>query len=274
MNDRVKISWKNTSTGWAIGQVAVRKGTTWVNMPVPSGENTLLYASEKPSEKPERTFKDITGNLFPGPAYHYQQEQWTESTNPVSLNTAGQAIHFFPKEARQTAKNNLSFRQETDAATITTDWSFDSRFPSDIIVKQTITPKKAGYFSLASPTLASTTESELAWATVPGYFQGTKLQPNFALAYAYGHGIPALPVIYRERCASTLCPMVTTKNGLTLSVIPEPGLARDPWASDKITQTDWNIGLSHMNRKAQLSPTLYYPILGDQLYVSVQPDEW
>ncbi|AKD58066.1 glycoside hydrolase family protein [Spirosoma radiotolerans] len=263
VNERVRVIWKNTPNGWSIGQVAVRKGNQWVSLATPSGENTLLYATEKPPEKPETTFTSITGEEFPGPKYHYQQVQWAESTNPVSLNTAGQAVHFFPKEARRTGNNSLTFRQETDAATISTEWAFDPKFPSDIIVKQTVTPKRDGYFSLASPTLASTAEQNLAWATVPGYFQGNKLQPNFALAYAYGHGIPSLPVVYRERCASTLCPMVSTKNGITLSIIPEPGLSRDPWARDKPTQTDWNIGLSHMNRKAQLSPTLYYPVLGE-----------
>ncbi|GAB4034162.1 glycerophosphoryl diester phosphodiesterase [Spirosoma jeollabukense] len=262
-NDHLKIIWTNTPKGWTISQVAVRKGNQWVNMAAPSGENTLLYVAEKPSEKADTTFKDITGQEFPGPKYHYQQEQWAESTNPVSLNKAGQAIYFFPKEATRPAKTNVTFQQETNVATIQTDWSLDPKFPSDIIVKQTITPKKDGYFSLASPTLASTTEQNLAWATVPGYFQGNKLQKNFALAYAYGHGIPNLPVVYRERCASTLCPIISTKNGVTISVIPEPGLSRDPWASDKSTQTQWNIGLSHMNRKAQLSPTLYYPVLGE-----------
>ncbi|MFD2932261.1 glycoside hydrolase family protein [Spirosoma flavum] len=262
-NERVKVIWTNTPKGWTVGQVAVRKGSTWISMATPSGENTLLYAAEKPSAKPDTTFKSITGEEFPGPLYHYQQGQWAESTNPVSLNTAGQAFHFFPKEARQTGKNSVSFQQETDVATINTAWTFDPNFPSDIIVKQTITPKTTGYFSLATPTLATISEQNLAWATVPGYFQGNKIQPNFALAYAYGHGIPPLPVVYRERCASTLCPIVSTKNGITLSVIPEPGLGRDPWAIDKSTQTDWNIGLSHMNRKAQLSPTLYYPVLGE-----------
>jgi hypothetical protein len=262
-NERVKVIWKNTPTGWAIGQLAVRKGAAWVNLATPSGENTLLYAAEKPSDKPDTTFKDITGNAFPSELYHYQQKQWAESTSPVSLNKAGQAIHFLPKTAKQTGTNSLAFQQETDEATVNTAWSFDPKFPSDIIVKQTVTAKKPGYFSLASPTLASVTEQNLAWATIPGYFQGNKLQPNFALAYAYGHGIPTIPAVYRERCASTLCPMITTKNGLTLSVIPEPGLSRDPWAVDKSTQIDWEIGLSHMNRKAQLSPTLYYPILGE-----------
>ncbi|GAB3951226.1 hypothetical protein GCM10028805_30910 [Spirosoma harenae] len=262
-NDRVKIDWQSSAKGWSIKQVSVRKGASWVTMPAPSGENTLIYAAEKPSDKPDTTFKDITGAEFPSEKYHYQQVQWAESTNPVSLNKAGKAFFFFPKEGKQVGKNSLVFQQETDVATIQTEWTFDSKAASDILVKQTITPKKDGFFSLATPTIASLTEQNLAWATVPGYFQGNRMQPNFALAYAYGHGIPTIPAIYRERCASTLCPMVTAKNGITLSVIPEPGLARDPWAKDKITQIDWNIGLSHMNRKVQLSPTLYYPVLGE-----------
>ncbi|MGA0555489.1 glycerophosphoryl diester phosphodiesterase [Larkinella sp. VNQ87] len=262
-NDRIQLVWASTAGGWRLQNVAVRKGKQWQTLAQPSGENTLLYAAEKPSDKPAETFKTITGEEFPGEKYHYQQVQWAESTNPVSLNTAGQATHFFPKTGQAAGKNHLTFRQETETATIQTDWSIDPQFPQDVIVKQTLTAKKGGFFSLASPSLSTVSEPNLAWASVPGYFQGTKLQPNFVLAYAYGHGIPNRPVIYRERCASTLAPMVSTKNGLTLAIIPEPGLARDPWAEDKNTQIVWNIGLSHMNRKAQLSPTLYYPVLGE-----------
>ncbi|QMW02234.1 glycerophosphoryl diester phosphodiesterase [Spirosoma foliorum] len=262
-NDRIRLIWAKTARGFEGKQIQVKKGERWLTVGTPSGENTLLYAAEKPSDKPDTTFRDLTGAIFPSEKYHYQQVQWAESTNPVSLNKAGQAIHFFPQKADQITKNSIVFRQETEMATIVSEWMLDPTFASDIVVKQTITPKKAGYFSLASPTLTTISEQNLAWATVPGYFQGNKFQPNFALAYAYGHGIPTLPVIYRERCASTLSPMITTKNGVTIAVIPEPGLARDPWANDKITQIDWNIGLSHMNRKAQLSPTLYYPVLGE-----------
>lgn len=262
-NDHVQVVWKNTSAGWVIGQVRVKTGANWQDAGIPSGEYTLLYAAEKPSSIPDTTFRDITGEVFPGPKYQYQKTQWSESTNTVSLNTAGRAIHFFPKEARQVRKNSLIFRQETEVATVELTWSFDPKFPSDILVEQTLTPKKGGYFSLATPTLTVVPVADLAWATVPGYFQGNAIQKNFALAYAYGHGIPTLPVVYRERCASTLSPIVSTKTGVTLSVIPEPGLGRDPWAADHSTQTDWHIGLSHRNRKADLSPTLYYPVLGE-----------
>ncbi|MBC7922803.1 MAG: glycerophosphoryl diester phosphodiesterase [Ferruginibacter sp.] len=262
-NDRVKLAWHRTSRGWQLNRVAVRTGKSWATLGTPSGEHTVLYAADKPNPQPDTTFKSITGELFPGPAYHYQTQQWSEATNPVSLNKAGQAVHFFPGTGQQMGTNTLRFRHEINTAVITTDWEFDPAFPTDVLVTQTLTAKQAGYFSAASPTLATVAESDLAWATVPGYFQGNRIQKNFALAYAYGYGIPDLPVIYRERCASTLCPLVSTKRGQTLSVIPDPALGRNPWASDHLTQTDWFIGLSHKNRRADLSPTLYYPVLGE-----------
>src|SRR5690606_8884554 len=101
------------------------------------------------------------------------------------------------------------------------------------------------------------------WAILPGYFQGKKLEPNLMLAYGYGQGIPAKPVIVRERVASTLAPLVQQLNGLSLAVIPAPGTGRDPWESDTITQRKWRLGLSLMNRTGQLSPTLYHPVLGE-----------
>jgi hypothetical protein len=261
-NDLIRISWQQTTEGWKIKSLSVKKGAGWINAANPSGENTLLYAAEKPSSKADTIFETITGVKFPEPVYRYQLKNWDESTSPVPLNTAGKAYHFYPKEAKQTGKNEVSFTHQTEVGEVTTEWSFDKNFPADIIVKQSVTVKKAGYFSLASPTLAPVAEKNLSWATVPGYFQGNKLQKNFVLAYAYGHGVPDLPVVYRERSASTLCPIISTTNGITYSVIPEPGLARDPWEKDTITHSKWYVGLSHKNRKAELSPTIYHPVLG------------
>jgi len=259
----VKMRWENSAQGWQLKMLSVKKGQKWTNIKVPSGENTLLYTAEKPSDKPEQVLKSITGEEFPGPKYHYQSKWWAESISPISLNTAGKAIHFFAKKGQQISENTLTFEHETEAAKVTTEWSIDPKFSTDIIVKQTLTPKTAGYFSLATPTVASVSEADMAWASVPGYFQGNYIQPNFALAYAYGHGVPALPAVYRERSASTLSPLVTSKNGITISVIPDPALCRDPWKKDQNTHQNWNIGLSHKNRRSQLSPTLYYPVLGE-----------
>ena len=262
-NEAVKMRWENSAIGWQIKTLSVKKGSSWVALKTPSGENTLLFSAEKPKMTPDSVFKSITGETFPGESYHYQTKQWAESTNPVSLNTAGKAFHFFAKNGKQIKTNQLSFETENEVAKITTEWSFDPKFPTDIQVKQTLTPKSAGYFSLATPTLAPVSEADMAWVSVPGYFQGNYIQPNFALAYAYGHGAPALPVVYRERSASTLSPLVTTKSGITISLMPDPDLCRDPWEKDKNTMHSWNVGLSHKNRKSQITPTLYFPVLGE-----------
>ncbi len=261
-NNSIRVQWREKDGVLKIEEVSVSQKGRWAKLTAPSGEYTLLYSETKPSTESAETFEKTTGGKFPEDAYHYQQTQWKESTTGVALNTSGQAFHFFPKTGA--AKDNgLEFHSETDVAAISALWKIDPRFPNDILVTMTLNAKKKGYFSLATPTLAALPADQMSWVSVPGYFQGNFMQKNFALAYAYGHGIPDRPVVYRERCASTLSPLVTSREGITLSVVPEPGLARDPWAKDQITQIDWHLGLSHMNRKAQLSPTLYYPVLGE-----------
>ena len=263
-NEKIHVSWiKGNNENWKVGKAQIKKGSQWVDVAVPSGEYTLLYSETKPSGEPKETFEKITGGKFPEENYHYQELQWKETTTEVALNTAGKAYHFFPS-SMTIKKNEIEFKKETDVATVISVWKLDPDFPTDIKVTMKLIPKKKGFFSLATPTLAALPVEKMAWVSVPGYFQGNFIQTNFPLAYAYGHGIPDRPVVYRERCATTLSPLFSSKSGATLSVIPEPGLARDPWAKDKITQTDWHLGLSHMNRKGQLSPTLYYPVLGEE----------
>lgn len=228
-NNNIRIVWQQSNEGWKIKTLAVRKGESWVNAENPSGEYTFLYASEKPVSKPSQTFKTITGVQFPEPAYHKQiQSKWDESTGDVSLNTAGKAYHFLPAKAVRSSLNSILFTQQTEVGTLISEWGIDPGFSTDVLIKQTLSVKKPGYYSIASATLASVSEKDLQWATVPGYFQGNKIEKNFVAAYAYGNGVPELPVVYRERCASTLCPMITSNNGITYAVIPNPDLGRDP----------------------------------------------
>lgn len=263
-NKSLHITWQQSAQGeWKVQSVKVYFADKWQEVGVPSGEYTLLYNPGKPDTMPAETFKTITGTDFPGPEYIYQKNIWKESTAPVSMNTAGKAFHFFPGHVQSIASNHLIFTQETEVATVRSEWLFDREFSTDIIIKQTLIAKKGGCYSLASPALTTIEEKDMAWATVPGYFQGNDVTKDFVSAYAYGQGVPARPVIYRERCASTLCPVVSTKRGISISIIPEPGTARDPWAFDRNTLNDWLVGLSHKNRKSQLSPTLYVPVLGE-----------
>lgn len=262
-NNRVSISWVKTNAGWTIRELQLRVNNRWQTIAHPSGAYTLLYAAEKPSTTPDTVFFTITGKPWPDTVYKYQINVWKQATSPVALNRAGTAINFYPANAQSVGRNKIVFTHETELATVTAEWTLDEQFAGDIRVTQQLVTKKPGYYSLASPTIAVVNENELQWATVPGYFQGNEIQPNFILSYAYGQGIPALPVLYRERCASTLCPIITSKDSISVSVMPDPSLGRDPWAKDKYSHQDWFVAVSHKNRQSQLTPTLYYPVLGE-----------
>src|SRR6185369_6298188 len=111
------------------------------------------------------------------------------------------------------------FSKEDELGALTAEWTLDPSFTNDILVKLTFTAAKSGYYSIATPTLASVTEADLQWGIVPGQWQGNAIQKNFVLAYGYGQGIPDRPVIARDRTSTTLAPLLSTKNGLTLAVI-------------------------------------------------------
>ena len=56
---------------------------------------------------------------------------------------------------------------------------------------------------------------------------------------------------------------MTEKGGNTLALIPDSGYSRSEYTGDKrMHGISWRCGLSHMNRQGELSPTLYYPVLG------------
>jgi len=260
-NTKLKVSWKKTGEGWKVKDLQVQSGEAWKRVGVPAGQYTLLYSEGKP-DSTSTVFKTNTGVQFPEPIYRYQQDFWKDATAPVSLNTAGKAFTFFPQEAK-TSGNTIVFTADNEQATVTTTWQLDEKYPTDIVVKQTAVVKKPGYYSLASPTLVTVDEKDMAWATVPGYFQGDAIQKDFVLAYAYGQGVPELPVLYRERCVSTMASIIDTKDQVSLAVIPAPGLGRDPWAKDHLTHEDWRIGISHKNRENALAPSLYFPVLGE-----------
>lgn len=263
-NDHFRVSWKETSEGWKVATLQVQINNSWKTVGKPSGQYTLLYSATKPDTSSLKV-KTSTGVLFPEKIYRYQQGIWKEATSPVSLNTSGKSVSFFPKNAKAASGNEIVFSEENEWATFTSTWRIDPKFATDIIVTQHAVVKKDGYYSLGSPSLVTIDESDMAWATVPGYFQGNEIQKDFVLAYAYGQGVPAFPAVYRERCVSTMSSIIDTRDSVSISVIPTPGLDRDPWKSDHKTHDDWNIGISHRNREGALSPSLFYPVLGEPL---------
>ena len=183
-NNQLRVVWAKTNEGWKIIRLQVFMHARWQTLTHPSGEYCLLYSAEKPADIPDRTFKTVTGSTWPDTVYKYQVRAWDQSVSPVALNSAGTAVYFYPASAKVMGKNTIVFTAETALATITTVWSLNGKYPGDIMVKQAMVCKRNGYYSLASPSLLTISEKDMAWATVPGYFQGKEMQQNFILAYA------------------------------------------------------------------------------------------
>lgn len=272
-NRQLRIQWQQTKEGWKINDLRFFNNHQWQQVARPSGEYTLLYSAEKPSDKTAANFKTVTGKAWPDTVYHYQLNIWKQATTAVSLNTAGQAFHFYPTGAKQVSPTEVVFTYSSPLATITSTWKLDGQYEGDVRVNMQMECKKEGYYSLSSPSALTVNKPDMAWTVMPGYFQGKEMEKNMVLSYAYGQGVPEMPVLFRERAASSFCPIITTKGNISFAVIPDPGLGRDPWENDKITQQTWQLALSHLNRKAQLSPTVYYPVLGEPSSLKKQGDQ-
>lgn len=229
-----------------------------------SNRFTFLYSETKPDADSGLSVKTIAGQDFPGDRYKHYNKNWNAATSAVNMNTAGLAFHLVPTMI--TLKDGkASLRMENEFATILSEWTIrDFSAGSDLLIRLSIQAKKDGYYSLATPTLLKTKTEEIKWATVPGYFQGDEVQKNLVLAYAYGQGIPDEPIIFKERTASTLTVILSRKDGITISATADPGYGRDPWRYNEDTHNDWNVGLSVMNWDRDWSPTLYFPVLGEQ----------
>ncbi len=263
-NGALQLAWQQKGRGYHLTRAAVAGAGKATALDLPSGEYTILYSAAKPDSLP--LFGDVgePARSFPEPIYKYITGTWHDNLKPVPMNTAGTALHFFPAEARQAGRGAVTFAHATQEAQLQATWTLDPAYAHDIRVTLQLTARQAGYFSVATPTLATLAEGDLAWGTIPGHLQGKALQHDLVLAYAYGQGIPDRPILFRERTASTLAPLLSHRNGLTLAVVPDPGTGRDPWEKDRNTHADWHLGLSLMNRRAQLTPTAYHPVLGEK----------
>ncbi len=259
-NDFLKLSWEETADGWRMHTLEVNAEGNWLNIPNPLAAYTLLYSSTKPDSIIDSTSVGQEALTFPGPDY-FISRIWKENLSPTAMNTTGEVFNFFPEQVMSTA-DSIVFQHTTPVGTVQAVWYINPAYPHDVMVHLELTPSVSGYFSLASPTLYPLSPDDIRWGMIPGLVQGKNVQENLVLAYAYGQGIPNKPVVFRDRTASTLSPMLTDRQGITQAVIPAPGYARDPWAKDEITQNQWKLGLSLMNREKQFAPTLYHPVLG------------
>jgi len=286
-NERLRFTWTESAEGWKISQLLIKSDGNWKELNHTSGEYTLIYSNQKPDKEPQEVFLTNTGQPFPGSIYKYVEPTWKNRTAPVNMNTAGEEVQFYPEKAEKIDDSTIRFSRLTPVGEVISTWNLENRQSSDVIIQQTLNSVQDGFYSLASPTVVYISESELKWATVPGYFHGNKLESDIPLSYGYGNGVPDRPIIFSEKTASTLSPMVTSTQGFTIAVIPDAQLGRDPWEVDKNTHSNWQIGLSHMNRQGQLSPSVYFPILGEsaselktgeivdfKFRISIQDKDW
>lgn len=259
----IGLHWSKTAAGWALDSCVVQTAAGRKPFGQSDGSYILLFSQTAPDSTPQLPSSPAHPGGFPESYHKFILPRWEDANRPVALNTAGQAYRFLPHSARLDG-NALEFSGRTEVADVSARWELDPAQPGDARVTLTLMARRDGWFSLATPTLAILAPVDLAWAMVPGYFQGANLEPDFILAYGYAHGLPERPVVVRERAASTLAPLMTNRAGITLAVVPEPGTAGDPWEKDTNTRPQtWRLGLSHMNRDRQLSPTLYAPVLGE-----------
>ncbi|EOR94157.1 Glycerophosphoryl diester phosphodiesterase [Arcticibacter svalbardensis MN12-7] len=264
-NSILNLTWSKDNKGWKLSKLKIKVDGEWKTLTSSDAEYLVLYNATKPDTAPLPIYDTAGSKIdFPEPVYKFVTGVWKEITSPVQMNEAGEPDYFYPKKAKMDSDGTLVFSSETSKSVIQSAWSMDKNYSSDINVVISLTAKADGYYSIASPAITTVSEDQLSWGVIPGHFQGATIEKDFVKAFVYGQGIPDRPLLVRERTASTLSPCVTNKDGITIAVIPEPGTGRNPWTGDQNTHSDWELGMSLMNRKHKITPTIYHPVLGEK----------
>ena len=209
---------------------------------------------------------DAEGKILLNPAGYYNILYLNRNPAPnlVDQDLEGKDFTFYPSRAIKYANDSIVFKHSLRVADIEAVWKMDLVFPTDIRVKIRLIAKENGSVSLATPTIATIAPKDLAWGMIPGNWYGTEIQKNIQLAKQYSMGVPAVPLLAKEQSTMTLCPLISTHNGITLAVIPDPGTAADPWEYDKSTRGQNKVAMSIMNRHNELTPIAYAPVLGQE----------
>ncbi len=265
-NDNLVIEFTKLADGWHVTKCeAADAGGKFIPFGQASGEYALLFSATKPSGEEVKLIEtgdtiNYLEDLYKTTIMRFYQK----SMAAVPLNIAGEVTCFYPAGAKKTG-NAIVFEKATKYGKYTTTWELDKNFVNDVRVNIKFTASENGYYSLPTPTLATVREKDLLWGAVPGVFWGDGIQKDFKLAYNYAQGLPAYPVQCNENTVTTMASILSANNGLTLATIPGPGQDRNPYEKDSVTHSKiWKVSLSHKNRKSELSPTAYHPVLGEQ----------
>jgi hypothetical protein len=229
VSDRLVLTWIQEADGWHVSKLSINGK----ELPNPKGYYTLLYLERKPASS--LVYQDLEGKQF----------------------------SFYPEEAERLADGSVKFTHSLRFGVMEAVWRLDLDFPEDIRVTIDVKAKQEGFLSIATPTIATFDEKQIAWGMVPGNYYGTELQTNIKLAQSYSMGIPAVPMLAVERGTETLCPLLSSNDGITMAVIPEPGTAHNPYEKDKLDRSVTNLAMGVMNRHNELTPCAYSPVLGE-----------
>ena len=265
-NDKLVIEFTKLMDGWHLTKcVVVGADRSMIRLGRTMGEYALLFSASKPDGEEVLLLENGDTINYLEKVYEKTiMRHYKKNMTAVPLNIAGEATYFYPTTATK-VDDALIFETNTEYGRYRATWKIDEEFENDIRVKVSFTASKNGYYSLATPTLATAQERDIVWGSVPGMFWGDGIQTNFKLAYNYAQGLPQYPVQCNESTITTMASILSTKNGLTLATIPDPGQDRNPYEKDRVTHNHlWKISLSHKNRKSELSPTAYHPVLGEQ----------
>ncbi|MDE7142237.1 MAG: glycerophosphoryl diester phosphodiesterase, partial [Muribaculaceae bacterium] len=227
-----------------------------------TGGHSVLFSADKPSATPLAPAEFGGEEGFPEPQYRYVTPSWREATTAVALNRAGEELGYLPSEIKKSGRESVTMTYGDDRFSVVEDWSVGT--DGDICVTLRLRAGRDGWYSIATPSITAVKPEDVDFALIPGVLHGHEISDDFSRAYAYGWGIPSLPVIFRERSVSTLVSMITSGDGMTVAVTAEPGTAAEPWGADSRNTGVWRLGLSAMNRAGELSPTLYHPVLGEE----------
>lgn len=254
-NGVLSVRWERQAEGWRLVAVSAFGRP----LGVAESQHTVLFSGEKPSDRPLTAGEVGVDENFPGEEYRYVMPSWNEATTAVALNRAGEEISFLPASVTSLADSAARLDYRCASFSLSETWSLDGK---DIRVSMSLTARRDGWYSMATPSVASFSPERLDFALIPGVLHGHELSADFARAYAYGWGIPSVPVLFRERSTSTLTSIASDKDGLSVAVTAMPGTAAEPWGDDRRNTGLWRLGLSAMNRRGELAPTLYHPVLG------------
>ncbi|WP_328997347.1 discoidin domain-containing protein [Kribbella sp. NBC_00709] len=229
----VRLEWQRDQQGWRLDQLQLRSSGRWRSVFTPSGECGLWLSID--------------------PA--------VPTIDEVRRLSVGSTVRFWPESVSAT-KDAVTFSSSQPTGAYKAAWAMDD---DDVVVAVQFTPNADGWYSVTSPTLGTLADRDLGWGVVPGYWNSSTIESDDELAFRYQFGIPTAPVLATEASTTSLVAILQQRQEqVSLGVVADPSLARDPWAEDKITQSTWHVGTSLRTTGGVLGPTIASPVLGQE----------